>query len=516
MKRTITPILLVLGIYLFDFLFWQEKPGINLPIFTTLLLLYSLWGEHSKLFKKETLFAVTASTISGAMIVWNNTGLSVFIHVLSVIIALGIIKQEKLSSSLEGIAGFLVTYLSIPFDWLSNLQKQKEENKALAFAYSFIKLGLLPLGIFIIFFIIYREASPKFEGLTHSIITWLSEVFEGFSFAKTVFILFGFSLLALGLHRKGYKLEALISKSDQLIRKQAKPTDSFFQIKRNLYAELVNEYKMAIIVFALLNLLLLVVNILDITWIWFDFVVPMEFNLKQFVHEGTFLLIFSILLSMAIVLYFFRSSLNFYPKKRTLVILGKVWIIQNMILAISVFIRNYHYIDYHGLAGKRIGVIAFLVMTLFGLSTLILKVDRLKTFAYLIRKNGWFIIITLSLVSCLHWDKIIVNYNLTHWNPGEIDVDYYLDLSPTVAPILLKNIDIVEQQMQAHINRDGKEIWLDYLDIDLFKEQLEYNTSQYLLKQKEYGFGSWNLADNALLKKTTLIEKKDNGRLSVK
>ena len=116
---------------------------------------------------------------------------------------------------------------------------------------------------------------------------------------------------------------------------------------------------MALIVFTLLNLLLLVVNVLDINWIWFDFEVPLEFSLKQFVHEGTYLLIFSILLSMMLVLYFFRSSLNFYPKKKALVVLGKIWIIQNMVLAFSVFIRNYHYIDYHGLAGKRIGVIAF-------------------------------------------------------------------------------------------------------------------------------------------------------------
>ena len=113
-------------------------------------------------------------------------------------------------------------------------------------------------------------------------------------------------------------------------------------------------------------------------------------------------------------------------------------------------------------------------------------------------------------MSCLHWDKIIAHYNLTHWNQGEIDVDYYLDLSPTIAPVLLKNIDIIEQQMEVHINRKGKEIWLDYLDIDLFKRQLEYNTSQYLIKQEKYGFGSWNFADKALVKKTKLINEPNN------
>ena len=229
MKRTIIPLLLLLGIFLFDFLFWQEKPGINLPLFTALLLIYSLWDNFYKLRKKEVLLAITAGAISGTMVIWNNTGLSISIHIFSIMIALGVIKQEKLSSSLEGIVGFLVTYVTVPFNWFSGLQQHKEQNKSLALVYSFIKLGILPIGLFLVFFVIYREASPKFEALTRSLIGWLEGFFKEFNFARAIFILFGFSLVAFGLHRKGYLLDALISGSDRLTRKRSNLKHLFFK-----------------------------------------------------------------------------------------------------------------------------------------------------------------------------------------------------------------------------------------------------------------------------------------------
>jgi len=82
---------------------------------------------------------------------------------------------------------------------------------------------------------------------------------------------------------------------------------------------LLNEYRTAVFLFVILNLLLLIVNSIDIYWVWFNF----EWNgqyLKQFVHEGTYLLIFSILLSLILTLYFFRGNLNFLKKNRWLVL----------------------------------------------------------------------------------------------------------------------------------------------------------------------------------------------------
>lgn len=495
----------IVSLFLFNLLFWNEGIGQNLFYFSILLCGLSI-SKNIQTIKKEIFYAFTAVIISGTMVTLHNSGLSITMLILSTMIFLGFSKQSSISTVWEACLGFLVNYITQPIAYLRSINAQKSKSPTLNFFYSFFKLGIIPLLLFFLFFMIYRGANPKFEAITQSFYDLIASLFENFSFAHAIFLLFGLSFITLAIKRNHIKLPAFVSLKDELKREKRTIRKGQVEPKTSLFGEILNEYKIGLLVLGTLNLLLLVVNLIDMEWIWFGFEVPLDFNLKQFVHEGTYLLILSILLSIGIVLYFFRGSLNFYPKNKALVILGKAWIIQNAILSISVFMRNYHYIDYHGLAGKRIGVIIFLSMVLFGLATLFYKVIKRKTVAYLLRINGWFILITLVLMSCLNWDRLIVSHNLTHDNPGEIDVDYYLQLSPTVYPILFRNLDLVEEQMQAHLERKNKARWLYYTDIEQFEEQLEYKTSLYLDRINKNSWPSWNYADAQLKQKTILVK----------
>ena len=75
------------------------------------------------------------------------------------------------------------------------------------------------------------------------------------------------------------------------------------------------ELRSGILLLLMLNALILLVNLLDIYWVWFNFEWEGQY-LKQFVHEGTYLLILSIFISIALVLFFFRGNMNFYKKKQ--------------------------------------------------------------------------------------------------------------------------------------------------------------------------------------------------------
>src|SRR5436190_305225 len=169
--------------------------------------------------------------------------------------------------------------------------------------------------------------------------------------------------LALGHHttRTGWRW------TDPLLRKRVRRPHWLAPRAMN---PLERERRMGMVLLVVVNALLLVVNVIDISWVWFDFEVPENFSLKQFVHEGTWMLIISILLSILILLHLFRGNLNFYRRTHALKLLASLWIGQNFILGISVFLRNYHYIGFHGLAYKRIGVIVFLALVLVGLVTL--------------------------------------------------------------------------------------------------------------------------------------------------
>ena len=151
-----------------------------------------------------------------------------------------------------------------------------------------------------------------------------------------------------------------------------------------------NENTTGIISLVLLNLLLLFINCIDMVYVWFGFQYKNAGNLADYVHEGTGMLIFSIVLAMVVLLFFFRGNLNFYKKNKWLRWGSYVWLLQNMVLVISVLLRDYYYILHDGLAYKRIGVLVFLVLVLFGLVTIFIKIRQIKTSYYLLRVNAWF------------------------------------------------------------------------------------------------------------------------------
>lgn len=493
-NQTISTLLVIFGLLLFNLLFWQEGLGINLPIFSIFLVAVAYYKNPEPGCKKGFYYSLAGLFITGIMLVWHHTGLSVFMHFISVFMALATLKHTRITTAFEAVIGFLTSYFTGPLAWYKAMKKQESEDKKVALTFSVLKLVVIPLLAFILFFIIYKNANPKFDELTRSFTESIAELFKDFSFVRLVFLLFGFSFISVALC-KSYTSIQFVDHNEDLKRTKNREFGKQLKLKIVGAADFKNEYKTGILIFGLLNALLLVVNLIDVNWIWFGFEVPLDFNLKSFVHEGTYLLIFSILLSMGIFLYFFRGNLNFFSGNKWLKLLGNVWIAQNIVLTLSVFIRNYHYISYHGLAGKRVGVIAFLLMTVFGLLTLIYKVNRLKTTAFLLRLNGWFIFFTLISMSVINWDKQMAVYNLGHSNLSEIDVDYYLKLEESVLPYIYKNLDVVDLQMKAHLARPGKDTWLRYTDIGAFSNQLELQLKWYKKDLDETTWPSWNGAD---------------------
>ncbi|MEL7340178.1 MAG: DUF4173 domain-containing protein, partial [Bacteroidota bacterium] len=213
------------------------------------------------------------------------------------------------------------------------------------------------------------------------------------------------------------------------------------------------EYRVGVLLVGMVNLMLLANNVLDIDWIWLNFVVEPGMNLKNLVHEGTYLLILSIMLSMGIMLYFFRSNQNFYRDQGLLHILSYLWIGQNIILLISVALRNYHYIAYHGLAYKRIGVFFFLLATVFGLLTLFHKIRNQRSAYYLFRVNGWAVYGTIVLLCLFNWDMIIARHNLTQEYPGDLDTEFLLTLSDKTLPVLLEHHDQAFAKLQGQVGQ---------------------------------------------------------------
>ncbi|MEP7253989.1 MAG: DUF4173 domain-containing protein, partial [Ginsengibacter sp.] len=249
-----------------------------------------------------------------------------------------------------------------------------------------------------------------------------------------------------------------------------------------------NEFTTGLISMALLNMLLFVVNIIDVKYVWLGYTYRKDASLSSYVHEGAGLLILSILLAMFLLLFFFRGNLNFYKKNKYLKFGAYLWILQNAFLALSVFVRNSYYISHYGLAYKRIGLIFFLLMVMAGLFTVFIKIYNTKTSYYLLRLNAWAAILLLVFASFIDFDGAIAKYNIGKKSSVPVDVAFLLSLSDKTLPFIEANRDLIEADKSHAFYYKG-----NYFHSGI--ELLEYRERDFLEKQQQYSWLSWNMAD---------------------
>jgi hypothetical protein len=241
------------------------------------------------------------------------------------------------------------------------------------------------------------------------------------------------------------------SRFGEFVRRQRDRVASFgvrhpnFEYSNHWALDLRKEWLAAVLCFGLLNALLLLVNAVDIHWLWFGFEAAPGFDLTQFVHEGTYVLIFSIMLAAGIMLWFFRRNLNFYKPGLPLLRWGAtLWVVQNAVLAVSVGLRNYYYIEATELAYKRIGVYGFLLLTLFGLGTVLLKIWQRRSSFSLVRLNSWAAYAVLLLLAAGNWEIWIAEYNLQP-RFTRLNIGFLLTMPPRVLPVLAGRAGLIDK-----------------------------------------------------------------------
>lgn len=474
-------VVLLVSILLFDHLFWQQGVGTNLVIYALFIaLLVPLLNSTARNGKRQ-LIAAAALLYTAVAFLWHGTDLAAVMLVFSVLV-FSVFYLEKDVRSVTSVAPQLLLHtVWLPWRLKDAMDIPARRVGIPGSIWRWVKIGFVPVVILAVYSAIYRSANPRFQeltaGLFDGLLDRINALFAEIFTARTLFLAFGAVLTGILLYRCAPDAMATWERKfkDTMTRIRSKRPHWKLPLAMNA---LEKERKAGILLLILMNALLLIVNIVDITWIWFGFEVPVNFDLKQFVHEGTWLLILSIVMSIAILLYLFRRNQNFHPSRRPLQLLAIGWICQNFILGISVFIRNYHYMDFHGLAHKRIGVVIFLVLVLFGLYSMILKIRDKRSGFYLVMVNSWAAFIVMVLAAGVDWDSRIVKANLAHSNPAEIDIDLYLELDERTLPVVYENLDRVEVQMKKHGYNERK--WVRHLDIHQFRAALDERAKKFM------------------------------------
>ncbi|GAA4375836.1 DUF4173 domain-containing protein [Hymenobacter koreensis] len=469
-------LLLPLGVLVFDIFFWNQGVGLNLALFTLLAVVVLLAGQPKAAWRSGYFRLLLGGTLvaCGAVVLYGSAAAGIAC-VGSLLMLLGYANQPHLKllalalltglgSAVEVAAG-LPRLLTRPPKWLG------QTGRVVWYA----RLFLVPVAVLAVFHFLFAVANPRYGALAGKVLSqigeWLAALLPQLTVLHVLFLLMGLVVTAGVLLRVPVPgLAQWEARFPEFIRRRRDGVASFgvrhpnFQASRFRMADLRKEYLAALAVFGLVNLLLLAVNVIDVQWLWFGFVPAPGFNLAQFVHEGTYVLIFSILLAMGIVLWFFRRNLNFYqPGLPALRFGATVWVLQNAVLAVSVGLRNYYYITHMGLAYKRVGVCFFLLLTLFGLATILLKIWQRRSTFSLVRLNSLAAYAVLLALALGNWEIWIARYNLTSKrehpskNLAHLDLGFLLRMPGRVLPSLLARRAVLNEYQHFGVQNTYRE-----------------------------------------------------------
>ncbi len=511
-------LLTTLGAILFNIIFWQQKLGINTLFFDIFILASVFYLYPADLKTNVTKWLLAGHIITVAAVIIHNTILSKL--AFSATLLLIVVFTQYLHRSVWYAAGsaFMNYILMVP-SFFTNAKQIKKGSVSLYSLRKSIRFLVIPTLLLLVFLLLYNISNSVFSSILNDIGLSLQKFFlrffDWFSWLRLWFLLLGLFitgglLLKSNIH---YFSQKDITRHDALNRKKTDLVKwretSWYQLLALVMGKLANgtmalrnENKTGIISLILLNILLLSINCIDVVYVWFGFKYNNNLNLAAYVHEGIGMLIFSIVLAMALVLFFFRDNLNFYKKNKLLRFGAYAWLLQNMVLVISVLLRDYYYIAHMGLAYKRIGVLLFLILVLFGLMTVFIKIRQVKTTYFLLRVNAWFAIIILVAASCIHWDEQIATYNLARKNTIPLDIKFLLSLSDKTLPIIETNKDVLDKYNSSLIDGEGEVLYRPALSP---KQVYEIRKNNFIKEQSSYTWLSWNYADEYVIKHLSKI-----------
>lgn len=482
-KQTIQITSLIVLSLLFNTIFWKEDFGINLLIFSSLVMfILSFFLFPESIHKRNVKISILLTLLSGLMVIVHNSVVSKMGHLASFFLMIGFMQENRSKTVFEAALQYIINFFGTFIEAPKHLQRGSElvfgENKLAKIISRNLYLAIIPILVFGVFFLIFFQANPVFNEIVINSWQYLSNLFS-LSFDETtwgriVFFLFGTYFIFSALFDWGISknLLKLFTNSEFIT-----PSEQTSVYESNYQR---NEYKIALMLIGSVNILLLIINIIDINFLWFSFDYSQAGNLSKLVHEGTGTLILSIFFSIAILLYYFRKDLNFYQNNKLLKYLAYAWIVQNIILIISVSVRNYYYINFYGLTHLRIGVGVFLQITLIGLVTLWVKIRDLRSFFFMFRLNTWSLYILWVTLTLVNWDVLIARYNLANTFRNGVDYEYLLSLSYKTLPIIYEN------RMQLP---------------ETNQKRLQDRIEQYFKHQSGYTWCSWNLADDAAIQR---------------
>lgn len=384
---------------LFVIVFYDQNVGLNLGIIGIIYAVLTFFRTSVKNRTKTFIFLFVTSILSSIAFAWYADFPS-FLAVAGSLLLLGYRSRNRRMKILLLIPVFVTNCFTeffriFNFDaWLPKRNVSGLWQKMLAFV-------IIPLILISVFFGIYSAGSDHFANL-----------FTGFELDINFWQLLAMIVLGffIAFNYWNFAVERFIYKSNILLDNNFREKD---KIQKATYSflDLDAERMSGVISLFALNILL-VFFIITYNYEQFYEVVKTPVKLSEETHERVNAVILSIIMSIVVIMFYFKSNFNFDPKAGLMKILAKVWIFLNAILVVSAMLKNSEYIMNYGFTYKRLGVYAFLILSLIGLITTFIKIERKKRNIFLFNTMAWYIYGVILVCSYINWGGIITSENM--------------------------------------------------------------------------------------------------------
>jgi len=445
---------------IFTLLFYNESIGVNLAIFGLILTGSICYFFQDRFTDRSHLILVVTSVLSCMAFAWYGDFVSFLALAISILFLQFKIQESKLKIVQVFPLIFLNAFASIGriFIFSQWLPERKIHNN---FAKKLVAYFIIPTIFIIVFFTAYSFGSSHFSSL-------LTDYTLDIDIVEVILI--GILGFYISFSFWNYWVPEVCYEKNELLDSDFKNIAEIKSQNTFSFLDIDFERKSGEITLVLLNFLL-VVFIITYNYEQF-FEVIEKSNLSADTHERVNSVIFSIIMAVGVIMFYFKGGFNFDKKAANLKKLAKIWIVLNGLLIVSTIIKNSEYISVFGLTYKRLGVYAFLILAIIGLVFVFRKITKQKTNAYLANQMVWYFYGTVLLCSFVNWGNLITTYNIA--------------VNKCVEPIFLSRLNFNDEARREYFSK----LHLDGQLIEIRKEEEidEYQNKTFLSKALYYEF----------------------------
>jgi hypothetical protein len=452
-----------IGTIAFVFLFYNQDAGLNVALIALLVWLL-LFPRQLKNGQKKIFWLLSVCTFLSALsFAWYGDAFS-FLALFITLLVLGLQSQyPRINIVLYPVLWF-INYAAFIFKFFSFKYWLPKKIAGNDFFKKLLALVLIPGFFVFIFILVYTSGSDTFYSFFKNIPFNLN-FFELLFLTCMGFFLF-FNLWFVLIPKSIIKLNGQLGVNfDPGKQIQMKSTFSFLEINF--------ERRSGEISLISLNILLI---FFIITYNYEQFFsVAKNGTLSDEIHQRVAIVIFSIVMAIGVIMFYFKSTFNFDKKAGLLKKLSYLWILLNSLLIVSAFIKNTEYVSNFGLTYKRIGVYIFLGLSLIGLLTTYLKIHYRKTNAFLLNKMLRVFFVTFIVTSWINFSWIVTKYNIAFHKTGDIEYLRSLDFNKQILYNTYKKDPSWQKYFESQQELIKKERSKSFLSSHLYFRALRLN-----------------------------------------